>query len=110
MKKKIMMLGMVLTISSGLAYANSADFTTSYPEGGAHHMLVDGTGLKMSYTDSGKNFTSTDSIISPSLFQIFEGREEAYGPYKNYLVIRPGFINNYDEYGNTYMIRGNVGA
>lgn len=110
MKKKIMMLGMVLTISSGLAYANSADFTISYPEGGTSHMIVDGSGLKMSYTDRGKNFTSTDSIISPSLFQIFEGKEEAYGPYKNHLVIRPGFINNYDEYGNTYMIRGNVGA
>lgn len=111
MKKKLIMLGIMVAISSSLnAHANSGDFTTSYPGGGTSHTLVDGTGLKMSYSADGKNFTSTDSIISQSLFQIFEGKEEQFGPYKNYIVIRPGFINNYDGYGNTYMIRGNVGA
>lgn len=111
MKKKMMILGMVLAIGSGLnAHANNIDLTTSYPGGGTSRTLADGSGLKMSYTSEGNNFASTDSIISPSLFQIFEGKEEAFGPYKNYIVIRPGFINNYDGYGNTYMIRGNVGA
>ena len=111
MKKKLIMLGIMMAISSSLnAHANSGDFTTSYPGGGTYHTLVDGTGLKMSYSDNGKNFASTDSIISPSLFQIFEGRDEQFSPYKKSLVIRPGVINSYDEYGTTYMLRGNVGT
>ena len=111
MKKKLIMLGIMMAISSSLnAHANSGDFTTSYPGGGTYHTLVDGTGLKMSYSDNGKNFASTDSIISPSLFQIFEGRDDQFGPYKKSLVIRPGVINSYDEYGTTYMLRGNVGT
>ena len=111
MKKKLIMLGIMMAIGSGFnAHANSVEYTTSYPGGGTHRTLVDGSGLKMSYTGNGNNFTSTDSIISPSLFQIFEGKDEAYGPYKKTLVLRPGVINSYDEYGTTYMVKGNIGT
>ena len=111
MKKKMMILGMVLAIGSGLnAHANNIDLTTSYPGGGTSRTLADGSGLKMSYTSEGNNFASTDSIISPSLFQIFEGKEEAFGPYKKSLVIRPGVFNSYDEYGTAYMLRGTMGT
>lgn len=110
MKKKMFILGMVLAMSSSLTYANSTDYTTTYPGGGTTRTLVDGSGLKMSYTWEGKNFTSTDTIVSSSLFQIFEGKEEAYGPYKKTLVLRPGVINSYDEYGTTYMVQGRVGT
>ena len=110
MKKKMFILGMVLAMSSSLTYANSTDYTTTYPGGGSNRTVVDGSGLKMSYTWEGKNFTSTDTIVSSSLFQIFEGKEEAYGPYKKTLVLRPGVINSYDEYGTTYMVQGRVGT
>ena len=63
----------------------------------------------MSYTSEGNNFGSTDTIISPSLFQIFEGRDEQFGPYKKSLVIRPGVFNSYDEYGEAYMLHGTMG-
>ena len=110
MKKKMFILGMVLAMSSSLTYANSTDYTTTYPGGGSNRTVVDGSGLKMSYTWEGRDFTSTDTIISSSLFQIFEGKEEAYGPYKKTLVLRPGVINSYDEYGTTYMVQGRVGT
>ena len=110
MKKKMFILGTVLAMSSSLTYANSTDYTTTYPGGGSNRTVVDGSGLKMSYTWEGKNFTSTDTIVSSSLFQIFEGKEEAYGPYKKTLVLRPGVINSYDEYGTTYMVQGKVGT
>ena len=110
MKKKMFILGMVLAMSSSLTYANSTDYTTTYPGGGSNRTVVDGSGLKMSYTWEGKNFTSIDTIVSSSLFQIFEGKEEAYGPYKKTLVLRPGVINSYDEYGTTYMVQGRVGT
>ena len=110
MKKKMFILGMVLAMSSSLTYANSTDYTTTYPGGGSNRTVVDGSGLKMSYTWEGKNFTSTDTIVSSSLFQIFEGKEEAYGPYKKTLVLRPGVIDSYDEYGTTYMVQGRVGT
>lgn len=111
MKKKLALLCMTVLLGSGLnAHANSVEYTTTYPGGASNRTVVDGSGLKMSYTWEGKNFTSTDTIVSSNLFQIFEGKEEAYGPYKKTLVLRPGVINSYDEYGTTYMVQGRVGT
>ena len=111
MKKKLALLCMTVLLGSGLnAHANSVEYTTTYPGGASNRTVVDGSGLKMSYTGDGNNFTSTDSIISSNLFQIFEGKDEAYGPYKRTLVLRPGVINSYDEYGTTYMVQGKIGT
>ena len=111
MKKKLALLCMTVLLGSGLnAHANSVEYTTIFPEGGSEHTIVDGTGLKMSYTGEGKNFASTNTIVNSSLFQIFQGKEEAYGPYKRTLVLRPGVINSYDEYGTTYMVQGRIGT
>lgn len=111
MKKKLALLCMTVLLGSGLnAHANSVEYTTTFPEGGSERTIVDGTGLKMSYTGEGKNFASTNTIVNSSLFQIFQGKEEPYGPYKSTLVLRPGVINSYDEYGTTYMVKGMVGT
>ena len=111
MKKKLIMLGIMMAIGSGFnAHANSAEFTETYPSGSSSNMTASGTGLRLTYTGSGKGFASNETMIGSSLIQVLEGKEEQFGPYKKWLVIRPGFINNYDEYGTTYMIRGNVGT
>ena len=111
MKKKLIMLGIMMVIGSGFnAHANSAEFTETYPSGSSSNMTASGTGLRLTYTESGKGFAATDSIVSSSLIQILEGKEEQFGPYKKSLVIRPGVFNSYDEYGTTYMVKGNIGT
>ena len=100
-----------MVIGSGFnAHANSAEFTETYPSGSSSNMTASGTGLRLTYTESGKGFAATDSIVSSSLIQILEGKEEQFGPYKKSLVIRPGVFNSYDEYGTTYMVKGNIGT
>ena len=111
MKKKLIMLGIMMAIGSGLnTHANSVEYTEPYPDGASSTVTVSGTGLNLNYNSSRGVLASSNTMIGSSLIQIMDGKEEQFGPYKNYIVIRPGFINNYDGYGNTYMIRGNVGA
>lgn len=111
MKKKLIMLGIIMAIGSGLnTHANSVEYTEPYPDGASSTVTVSGTGLNLNYNSSRGVLASSNTMIGSSLIQIMDGKEEQFGPYKNYIVIRPGFINNYDGYGNTYMIRGNVGA
>lgn len=111
MKKKLIMLGIMMAIGSGLnTHANSVEYTEPYPDGASSTVTVSGTGLNLNYNSSRGVLASSNTMIGSSLIQIMDGKEEQFGPYKNYIVIRPGFINNYDRYGNTYMIRGNVGA
>ena len=105
------MLGIMMAIGSGLnTHANSVEYTEPYPDGASSTVTVSGTGLNLNYNSSRGVLASSNTMIGSSLIQIMDGKEEQFGPYKNYIVIRPGFINNYDGYGNTYMIRGNVGA
>lgn len=105
------MLGIMMAIDSGLnTHANSVEYTEPYPDGASSTVTVSGTGLNLNYNSSRGVLASSNTMIGSSLIQIMDGKEEQFGPYKNYIVIRPGFINNYDGYGNTYMIRGNVGA
>lgn len=105
------MLGIMMAIGSGLnTHANSVEYTEPYPDGASSTVTVSGTGLRLTYTESGKGFAATDSIVSSSLIQILEGKEEQFGPYKKSLVIRPGVFNSYDEYGTTYMVKGNIGT
>ena len=100
-----------MAIGSGLnTHANSVEYTEPYPDGASSTVTVSGTGLNLNYNSSRGVLASSNTMIGSSLIQIMDGKEEQFGPYKNYIVIRPGFINNYDGYGNTYMIRGNVGA
>ena len=111
MKKKLIMLGIMMAIGSGLnTHANSVEYTEPYPDGASSTVTVSGTGLNLNYNSSRGVLASSNTMIGSSLIQIMDGKEEQFGPYKNYIVIRPGFINNYDEYGTTYMIRGNVGT
>lgn len=111
MKKKLIMLGIMMAIGSGLnTHANSVEYTEPYPDGASSTVTVSGTGFNLNYNSSRGVLASSNTMIGSSLIQIMDGKEEQFGPYKNYIVIRPGFINNYDGYGNTYMIRGNVGA
>lgn len=111
MKKKLIMLGIMMAIGSGLnTHANSVEYTEPYPDGASSTVTVSGTGLNLNYNSSRGVLASSNTMIGSSLIQIMDGKEEQFGPYKNYIVIRPGFINNYDGYGNTYMIRGNVGT
>ena len=105
------MLGIMMAIGSGLnTHANSVEYTEPYPDGASSTVTVSGTGLNLNYNSSRGVLASSNTMLGSSLIQIMDGKEEQFGPYKNYIVIRPGFINNYDGYGNTYMIRGNVGA
>ena len=105
------MLGIMMAIGSGLnTHANSVEYTEPYPDGASSTVTVSGTGLNLNYNSSRGVLASSNTMIGSSLIQIMDGKEEQFGPYKNYIVIRPGFINNYDGYGNTYMIRGNVGT
>ena len=100
-----------MAIGSGLnTHANSVEYTEPYPDGASSTVTVSGTGLNLNYNSSRGVLASSNTMLGSSLIQIMDGKEEQFGPYKNYIVIRPGFINNYDGYGNTYMIRGNVGA
>lgn len=111
MKKKLIMLGIMMAIGSGLnTHANSVEYTEPYPDGASSTVTVSGTGLNLNYNSSRGVLASSNTMIGSSLIQVLEGKEEQFGPYKKWLVIRPGFINNYDEYGTTYMIRGNVGT
>lgn len=111
MKKKLIMLGIMMAIGSGLnTHANSVEYTEPYPDGASSTVTVSGTDLNLNYNSSRGVLASSNTMIGSSLIQVLEGKEEQFGPYKKWLVIRPGFINNYDEYGTTYMIRGNVGT
>ena len=79
MKKKLIMLGIMMVIGSGFnAHANSAEFTETYPSGSSSNMTASGTGLRLTYTESGKGFAATDSIVSSSLIQILEGKEAVW--------------------------------
>ena len=111
MKKKLIMLGIMMAIGSGLnTHANSVEYTEPYPDGASSTVTVSGTGLNLNYNSSRGVLASSNTMIGSSLIQIMDGKEEQFGPYKNYIVIRPGFINNYDDYGRTYMTFGKVGA